>query len=227
MKYTTTKCRHCGYATRCFEGNVPKVQIGSPIIICPRCGNLILDSIITEFEFMTIEEKEKFSSELLTTKSTLKNIFLSIFGLILFIGSMFLGGWYIAVGIIFGIGMIAISIIDIVKERKLCNEEVVEQAIYESLQRTKNMEYVQFIQKAYETNKLRRNYTPFSDRNRFMKQYEKFEYRSSYKENMEEFNQLLELLKIENQVNKSKDSTFNHHWFLQAKKCVLDLINEL
>ena len=62
------------YRTRNHQSNVPKVQIGAPVLRCPKCGNLIFDTINIEYEFMTDKERESFTTESAQSSSFLKNI---------------------------------------------------------------------------------------------------------------------------------------------------------
>ena len=211
MQYLTTKCRNCGYRTRDRETGVPKVQIGTPILICPRCGHLILDSIQTEYEFMTDKEKERFSSQSAFTRSIFGNIFFIVFGLIFLIGSITIGGGYIAVGIICGGGMIALGVYQITKNQASRNNKDIEQAVYESLKRTENKDYVKYIETAYNSAGIDRKYKEFTDKNNFINENKNFEERSSYKENMEYFNELLNKIGINTTISNDKTSAFYHH----------------
>ena len=95
MTYTTTKCRNCGYATRFHESNIPRVQIGSPIQKCPKCGHFILDSIATELEFMEDSERKNFSSSAAVPKGYLVSLIFIIFGTIMLISGISIGeGFY-------------------------------------------------------------------------------------------------------------------------------------
>lgn len=211
MQYLTTKCRNCGYRTRNRETGVPKVQIGMPILICPRCGHLILDSISTEYEFMTDKEKERFSSQSAFAHSLLGNIFYIVFGLILLISSITIGGGYIAFGIICGGGIIALGVYQIIKNQESCNNKDIEQAVYESLKRTENKDYVIYIETAYNSASIDRKYKEFTGKNNFINENKNFEERSSYKENMEYFNKLLNEIGVNTTISKDETSTFYHH----------------
>ena len=207
MRYTTTSCRNCGFKTRHHESNVPNVQIGSPILRCPKCGNLILDSIATEYEFMTDKERAKFTTENAQTASYPGNILFIIVGFALLIGGIVLGGGYIAAGLIFGGGCIWLGISQIIENNKMSSEHIIEQAVYESLQRTKNSDYVEFIKQSYSANKIKRQYRAYVGKNVFMGKYKIFESRESYIENMKEFNELIELIAVDECVEKNETST--------------------
>ncbi len=208
MRYTTTSCRSCGFRTRSYEGNVPDVQIGTPVLRCPKCGNLILDNIVTEYEFMTDREQSKFTTESAQARSYPGNILFIVMGFVLLIGGMSLGGGYIAAGLIFGGGCLFVGISQIVENSKMSDKHIIEQAVYESLQRTKNSDYVDFITQSYSANKIKRCYRPFEDKKIFMEKYKAFETRESYMENMQSFNELLELIGADEPVEESKNSIF-------------------
>ena len=211
MKYITTKCRHCGYATRSHESGVPAVQIGQPIIKCPVCGNLIFDSIATEYEFMTDNEREKFSSENAEGKAIAANLFFIILGaimLIAFCASGESGG--IFTGLFAGGLSIAMGIIQIKRNSNMVNEKIIEQAVYESLKRTENKEYVEFLKNAYSDNKIKRAYSLYQNRKDFMEKYKYFEERDSYSEQMKKFAAILPLISKE-EVTESKNFTLNTH----------------
>ena len=208
MRYTTTSCRNCGFRTRSHESNVPDVQLGAPILRCPKCGNLILDSIATEYEFMTDKERDKFTTESAQAKSYPGNILFIVVGFVLLIGGIVTGGGYIAAGLIFGGGCIALGISQIIQNNKMCEEHIIEQAVYESLKRTKNKDYVEFIEQSYSANKIKRHYSAFADKKIFMEKYQTFETRESYIENMKVFNEIIELIGVDESVEESKTSTF-------------------
>lgn len=184
-----------------------------PIIKCPKCGHLILDSINTEFEFMTEGEKKNFSTQSALPKSYIGNILFIIVGLVLLIGGIATGDAYLWAGLIGGGGCLAVGIYQIVRNQKLAGNEVIEQAVYESLQRTSNSKYVELIKTVYELNGIKKNYLPYDNKASFIEQYKKFETRESYIQNMYYFNRLLdlELLNELNTIDKSKTSEFIHH----------------
>ena len=211
MIYTTTTCKHCGFRTRSHESGVPDVQIGPPILRCPRCGHLILDSIATEYEFMTEKEKSKFTTDDALAKSWLGNILFIIIGIVVLFGGIASGGGYIVAGLIFGLASIALGVYQMIHNIKLSNENVIEQAIYQSLKRTQNPKYVQFLETAYITNCMGRKYIPFPKKEEFMKKYSYFETRATYQKEMEAFNQLMLSINLENLAEENQISTFMHH----------------
>lgn len=208
MKYITTRCKNCGYRTRSHESGVPNVQIGPPILRCPKCGHLILDSIQTEYEFMTDNEKAKFSTQSALPKSYLGNILFIVVGLVLLIGGISTGN---VAGLICGGGCIALGVYQKVQNQKIASNELIEQAVYESLQRTANSKYVEFIKYAYEVNGIKRNYMPFTNKAAYIEQYKKFELRDSYIQNMKNFNQVLELINDDTPTEQSRTSIFTQH----------------
>ena len=206
MKYTTTKCRNCGFRTRSHESNVPNVQLGAPILPCPQCGHLILDSIATEYEFMTDAEREKFKTDSALVRSYPGNVLFIIMGLFLLIGGIANGN--ILFGLLFGAGCIVLGISRIIENSKMADEQIIEQEVYESLQRTKNIDYVKFIEESYAANKIKRRYHPFDDKGAFMDEHKIFETRQSYIQNMKVFNELMELMGVDTLEKESKSSTF-------------------
>ena len=208
MIYTTTSCPNCGFRTRNHESNVPKMQLGAPVLRCPNCGNLILDNIAVEFEFMTDRERAKFTSDTALAHGLLGNISFILLGFfLLFVGiaiddvivSLFAGG-----------GSIALGISNLIRNNKLYHEHILEQAVYESLQRTKNKDYVEFIEQAYLANKIKRHYRAFDDKNSFMEMYQTFENRESYIKSMQDFEELTNLISVYKCVDESNSDTFFH-----------------
>lgn len=212
MYYTTTSCRNCGYRTRNNESGVPNVQIGTPIMKCPKCGSLIIDSISTEYEFMTDKEKAQFSTQSALPKSYIGNILFIIVGIVLLIYGLATGDAYLGVGLIAGGGCIALGIYQIVKNQKIANNEMIEQAVYESLKRTANRKYVEYIINAYGANGIKRKYLPYYNKTTYIEQYKYFESRDSYKQNMYDFNELLKSINIVIPTEQSQDSTSSHHF---------------
>lgn len=201
MTYTTTRCKNCGYATRSFEGGVPKVQIGAPIIRCPKCGYLILDSINSEYEFMTDKERANFGSSRATVKSYPFNIIAIVMGICFFIAAITASSLTVPF-IIAAIICLAVGISNLLSNSKAADQKIIEQKVYESLQRTKNTKYVEFIEKSYSSNKIKRIYRPYSDKESFFEQYKYFELRESYKEEMKEFGELLRYMQLEDDIEE-------------------------
>lgn len=207
MTYTTTKCSNCGYATRIHQSNVPKVQLGSPIQKCPNCGHLGLDSIATEYEFMSVSERERFLDAFSSSRSYPGQILFIILGIFLGIG---ISTVYTALGILIGLGMVGLGIYKIACDSKFVKDKIPEQMIYESLQRTSIKEYVDAIEKAYESAGIKRQYAPFADKQKFMEENKDFESRESYKQDMDDFNKILEAINL-SEITQNKQSTFIHH----------------
>lgn len=201
MQYTTTSCRNCGYQTRSHESSVPKVQLGIPVIRCPKCNHLILDSIAIEYEFMTDKEKAKFNTNSAILRSYPRIVLLFIFGFALLIGGFFGGGGSIVVGLLGGGFCIFLAIDNIITNSKISNEHTFEQAVYESLQRTKNPEYVAFIENCYASSKIKRQFTPFSDKLSFYEEYKYIPLRQSYIQEMKKFEELLNSIGINSSNN--------------------------
>ncbi len=206
--YTTTKCRNCGYHTRSHERAVPNVQIGAPIFPCPNCGHLILDSIIAEYEFMTDRERVKFGSTVATVRTYPFNILAIIMGIIFFVVGITADSLTVMY-IIAAIVCFAVGVSNIISNSKAADEKVMEQAIYESLQRTKNVEYVKYIEATYAANKIKRTYCPYTDRQAFIEQYKYMESRKSYIENMESFDNLIKRLGVEYSANTKFNSNIS------------------
>ena len=211
MKYITTGCSNCGYITRNRESGVPKVQIGAPILRCPKCGHLILDSIQTEYEFMTESERANFSTQTALPNSYLYNILFIVIGLFFFIGGFTLKDEYRIICIVIGVICIALGIIQIVKNHKSARNETIEQAVYESLRRTADMQYVEYISNAYKECGIKRNYTPYANKSAYLEKYGKFELRESYRQSMNDFNQLLESVNVYAPVKQDDNSTLTLH----------------
>lgn len=90
----------------------------------------------------------------------------------------------------------------------MSSEQIIEQAVYESLQRTKNSDYVEFIKQSYSANEIKRQYRTYAGKDVFMNKYKIFETRESYIDNMKEFNKLIELIGVDECVEKSETTTF-------------------
>ena len=208
MRYTTTSCRNCGFRTRSHESNVPDVQIGMPVLRCPKCGHLILDGIATEYEFMTPSERERFTSSSAEEKSSFGNILFIIFGLILLIGGIVTGEEYVLIGLIFGGGLIFVGISQMAQNAEMVKENIIEQAVYESLQRTKNKEYVKFLQESYVVNKIKRNYKPYPNTECFFQKYSHFKSRETYIQNMKDFDQIISLISSDTTIDENNSTTF-------------------
>lgn len=222
MKYTTTKCPHCGYQMRSHESRLPKVQIGAPILICPKCSRLILDSIATEYEFMTAQERQIYTTQAVKQQSYLGNLLFIVFGVLFFIAGIITGALYCAEGNLSGIGMIfggiiigcvciAICIYQTKHNRELANEEFIEQCVYESLQRTSNKEYVDFVQIAYQAFGINRTFLPLNEKEDFLRMHKKFETHESYKKSMSEFENILNALDESAKIEKAKTNLFWLH----------------
>ncbi len=222
MKYTTTKCPHCGYQTRSHESRLPQVQIGSPLMLCPKCRHLILDNIAKEYEFMTEKERQGFTTQAAQQKSYGGNLLFIVFGVLFFIAGIITGALYLAEGNISGIGMIssgiiigcgsiALSIYQMKHNRELANEEFIEQCVYESLQRTSKKAYVDLLQNAYQTFKIKRTFLPFEGKENFLRAYKKFETRESYQNSMREFENILNALNESAKVEKTNTTSFWLH----------------
>lgn len=222
MKYTTTKCPHCGFQTRSHESSVPQVQIGPPIMLCPKCSHLILDDIATEYEFMTEKERRSFTTQAMKRRSFGGNLFLIVFGAFFFITGIIIGAINLSEGGSSGIGLIISSILigggcvllgicQIKRNKKLANEEFIEQCVYESLQRTSNKAYVDFVQSEYQTFKINRTFFPFDGKENFLQTYKKFEERESYQNSAREFEKVLNSLNESVKVEKTNVTSYWLH----------------
>lgn len=211
MVYTTTKCTNCGFATRRRESNVPNVQLGCPILRCPRCGSLILDSIATEYEFMEKAERKKFNTKTLLLKSIPGIVLMLLLGISMIIGGCVEGGEAIAICMPIGLALIGLSVWQTVKNQRQATEEMIEQEVYESLKRIQNKKYLAILDYLYDINEIPRYYVPMEGKEDFLIKYKKFEMRESYQKNMEAFEKLLELLNVDSIIEKSEESTFISH----------------
>ena len=87
-----------------------------------------------------------------------------------------------------------VGVSNIIENAKVADEKLLEQCVYESLQRTKNPKYVEYLTIMYAANKIKRTYHPFKNRESFMEQYKYFEKRDSYNGNIECFDELVNLI---------------------------------
>ena len=200
MQYTTTKCPNCGYKTRNHESNVPKVQLGMPVMRCPQCGRFILDVFATEYEFMTEKERASFTTQSALSKGYLGNAVFIVFGLIMLLAGCFEA---IAVLAIIGVACIAMGGYQIIRNQKMAGDKLMEQMIYQSLRRTSNEEYVRFVKRAYYSNGMSRTYLPMEDRDNYLEEHHSFEERSSYKKDMRDFEELCDKIEVDSRIQKS------------------------
>lgn len=212
MKYTTTRCRNCGFATRFMEIGVPKFQLGMPLIICPKCQHLILDSIRTEFEFMTEKQRKKLLSHSIALGFYLSCVFFFLFGVISIIAVSISesSSAEIAVFVIVGICLMFFSVYKFVKFFLEIKSGIIEHAIYMSLQRTSNETYVEFLKTCYEKNGIKKIFSAFSGKNDILSNYKTCETTDFYKESKEDFDKLLVFIK-DKTAEKDNSSLFSHH----------------
>lgn len=188
--YTTTRCRHCGHVIRNHERNVPKVQLGEPIRKCSRCGSLYVDDFATEYEFMTDKEKSRFRSTYAIIAHLPFNILAIAFGLFMLFAGISTGGTFLVMGIIMGAIGVYVGVSNIRENAKVADEKLLEQSVYESLRRTENPQYVEYITAIYTRNNIKRTYSPYINRESFMDQYKYFEKRPSYDESIDCINEI-------------------------------------
>lgn len=208
MRYTTTSCKNCGYKTRDHEANTPDVQIGAPVLRCPKCGNWIFDLISTEYEFMTPKEQSKFTGEAVEGRGALGGMLFITAGIVMLVLGIAGGG---AVGGLLagGLGMWC-GISQIKNASKISEEKIVEQQVYQSLQRTKNEKYVEFVAQIYSEAEIDREYHPFADKETFLEKYKEFETRESYVEAMKIFDEVLsEIADIESVEESTSSISIN------------------
>ncbi len=209
MRYISTHCPHCGYAIRHGETQVPKVQIGPPVQPCPKCRQLCLDPIATEYEFMTEEEKNKFTSQHALLRSLLSTIIFFIIGISFLIGGI---SEEVTGAIVAGIINIVFSVLLTAYNIYSAKNKNVEQWVYESLQRTSIPLYLEMLKNVYSTNNVNRKYSPYVRKTEFLKSHKNFETRKSYIDSMQNFNDLLERLKIQyNNIPYTKTRITNAH----------------
>ena len=196
MQYTTTKCPHCGYRTRNRESGVPKVELGQTLACCPMCGKPIIDPINTEYEFMTEKEQEKWSTSHITGVETTRGIIMIIIGIALFVFGLISGG---GTGIFFSLflggGMIAMAVRKFILVEKADSYNIGEQAIYESLLRTSNANYVKLLKNAYGEE---RTYKPLVNRSEIINDYKKYSTEDVHERYEKEFLKLLKLIDNKN-----------------------------
>jgi len=193
--YTTTSCPHCGFKTRNFERGTPSIELGQTIICCPRCSGIIIDSIATEYEFMTNFERGYYCS-------TNSHIYKSLIGIFLFMAVGILSllstvlldfdekplMWF---ALIFGSGCLYFGISGIINCFKAKDLNLGEQEIYESLLRTSNEIYVAFLCSAYNSKKGKRVYRPLENRDDIIREYEKYSTQEIHSNFQTKFNTLL------------------------------------
>ena len=203
MKYTTTRCSKCGYATRLHDSETPDFQIGMPVFKCPKCGNLLVDSIATEYEFLTQSERESLQKSY--KKSVIANIVLILVGYIVPIVGFMASGEIGVIGYVIPACSTLIGLVNLIKNGILYSKDFTEKLIYYSLKRTSNPEYVRFIVSAYRQMDIRRGYRSYRDREKFMKEYEYLEDEKdkSFEKTMDEYEELVSMLPNTDEAEKN------------------------
>ena len=192
MVYTTTKCPHCGYRTRNRETGIQNVELGQTLACCPMCGKPIIDPIKTEYEFMTEKEQQKWTTKSLANADIWRGVVTLILGLILFVVGIFSK---VAGGVVFallGVGLVAMGIRRFVTVHKAEALNIGEQAIYESLLRTSNTEYVNLLKLAYGEN---REYNPIVDRDKMIEGLKEYSTPEVHERFEKDFLELLNFIK--------------------------------
>ena len=210
MQYTTTSCPHCGYKTRNSETGVSNVELGQTIIVCPNCKNLIIDTISTEYEFMTPYERSKYSStSRILTKYNFGALLLVVFGLFFLIGGFTMSGEYKVLGIIIGTSLLCYGITQFIKVHKAKKLNIGEQIIYESLLRTSNSDYVKALKSIYNGKRV---YSPLDNRNTIIKNNSNYSTKEVHSRYQTQFNEVVERLdKSKDNMKENKISRFDHH----------------
>lgn len=205
MIYTTTKCPHCGFRTRNRETGVQKVELGQTIACCPRCDKVIIDPIDTEYEFMTDNERRKWSTNHLATAEKIRGIIMLVLGIFFLIMGFVVGdGIGIAFALLFGGGLFAWGISKFLSVGKINNYHVGEQIIYESLLRTSNEKYVELLKKFY---KDKRVYRPIENRNEIISEYEQYLTKDVHERFENDFLDLLNIIENKSEVDAKKSKT--------------------
>lgn len=212
MEYTTTKCSNCGFATRYRETGVPKIQLGMPLAVCPRCRHLILDSFKTEFEFMSEKKRKAFLSHTVFASYFASCVFFFLFGIFIVVGAaLFSDGTAESVFLILiGVFLSLFSVYKFVKTFLKIKSGVLEQAIYASLKRTSDSGYVDFLNACYQKNGVNKEFSAFGGKSEFMKKYKEYETSDFCKKSAEEFAGILLFIGID-PADKDRMSRFSHH----------------
>lgn len=211
MKYTTTSCKKCGFKTRNKESSLPSVQIGLPIIECPNCHKFILDSIITEYEFMTDVERSRFQKDNAILLSLPGNLIFIIMGLLFFIWGLSATGDYSIITPIIGSILFLIGAIQIVKNIIIYVKGNLEQEIYLSLKRTENKEYREFLEWIYKCFGISRKYKPYLEKETFLEENKHFGQTDNFKLRMEYFNSIWNDTKRRDEIELNIVQEFFHH----------------
>lgn len=202
MTYTTTKCPHCGYKTRNRETGVPEVQLGQTILNCPNCGNIIIDPINTEWEFMADYEKRKFTATSIQRNNIVASIIKIIIAIVFFVGSITTAdAFYIIIGIVIAVWLVIDSIYSIIKDNDALENGVLDKAIEESILRTSNKTYVSFLEKYYEGKRIyhkdpRRDEIIEKNKNNIDKNFDNY-----IKKNLKEEKEIKKSKRDTNQIN--------------------------
>lgn len=208
MTYTTAKCKNCGYKIRNNESNLPRVQLGMPIMVCPKCGSLILDTIATEYEFMSERERENFSNQKALSKTYLGNIIFIGFGIFMLIGGFTNN---ITALILIGLALLGMGIYQIIKNRLLIANNSIELMIYYSLKRTSNNDYIKILNRAYSSNNMSRKYNPYERKETFLEEHKFLENKSSYSDETEFVEEICNRTSADTAIYKSQVTTFNQY----------------
>ena len=193
--HVTTKCPHCNYRTRNQEELGPKIQLGQTIFCCPRCDKPMIDPFYTEYEFMSENERRKFTTKRLASSGIANGISLILLAIFLIAGGIAIAETVaIILTSILGVAalwMATSEFIDVFRAKKL---NVGEQAIYESLLRTSNVDYVNLL-KQYDQ---KHEFQPISNRAEMINDLKQYSTEDIHEANEKEFLKIVEITKNNN-----------------------------
>lgn len=209
MKYTTTSCPHCGYKTRNRIPGTPDIELGQTIILCPNCKKLIVDTLSTEFEFMTSSERSKWTTEILINNYITVGLLFSLMGLLFVIGGFSLTDGYKIASIILGLLFLCYGISEFIKIYKAKKLNIGEQIIYESLLRTSNPDYVKALKKIYNDKRI---YSALTNRGIILYNYKKYSTEDIHKVFQAKFKEMIILInKPNNDMRKTQVAIYDHY----------------
>lgn len=211
MKRTTTSCENCGYKTRVMQSNMPSIMLDAPLSVCPKCGKLILDHIFTEYEFMTENQRNRFSKKVQRNSITAKGVGTMIIGAFIMIAGIMSGDVLFTVGgVVVGIIFATIGLYLMNSRLEAIDNGACEKLIYVSLRRTRNMDYVRALENAYSRFNDDKIYEKYQNRESFLSKHSYLEQDPWVKERMAQHKQILEALMQggEEQIVRGKELSF-------------------
>lgn len=186
-------------------------MLDAPLSVCPKCGKLILDHIFTEYEFMTENQRNRFSKKNQRNSITAKGVGTMIIGAFIMIAGIMSGDMLFTVGgVVVGIIFATIGLYLMNSRLEAIDNGACEKLIYVSLRRTRNTDYVRALENAYSRFNDDKLYEKYQNRESFLSKHSYLEQDPWVKERMAQHKQILEALMQggEEQIVRGKELSF-------------------